>query len=307
MTAINKEEEIFEVNQPSVRPHRWLSSTWSFLRDWPVIPVIILIGLVMLAILADTTGFDEIKPILRDRTAAPGAASNDPALNGRVHLLGADQFGRDILTRIMYGARVSLIVMAIAATSGMIVGTIYGLVAGYYGGIVDEFMMRLLDIWFAVPFLLLALVTIIVLGQTFIVLLGLLAFLAWPPFVRNVRAEVLSLKEREYVMAARVAGASTWRILFHHLLPGVINTIIVIATLRVGQLILAEAGLSYLGAGIPPPTPAWGALVSDGRDYLNDAWWIAVFPGIAIFLLVMALNFIGDWFRDRFDPRLRQL
>ena len=135
----------------------------------------------------------------------------------------------------------------------------------------------------------------------------LLALIVWSSYVRYVRAEVLSLKERDYIQLAKVAGASTFRILFWHILPGVINTTLVIATLRAGQLILAEASLSFLGVGVPPPAPTWGSMISDGREYLRDAWWVSVMPGIAIFLLVMSLNFVGDWMRDRFDPRLRQL
>lgn len=223
------------------------------------------------------------------------------------HILGGDQIGRDLLSRVIHGARVSLIVTAISLTSGMLVGISMGLVSGYYGGMVDEIIMRVTDIWLGLPFILVAIVAVIALGQTFTILLVLLALLAWPPFIRNVRGEVLTLKTRDYVALAKVSGASTFRIMVWHILPGVFNTVIVIATLRVGQLILAEAILSFLGAGIPPPTPAWGAMVADGRTYLNDAWWIAFFPGVAIFLLVMSLNFLGDWMRDRFDPRLRQL
>ncbi len=223
------------------------------------------------------------------------------------HILGGDQIGRDLLSRVIHGARVSLIVTAISLGSGMLVGISMGLVSGYYGGFVDEIIMRITDIWLGLPFILIAIVAVIALGQTFTILLILLALLAWPPFIRNVRGEVLTLKTRDYVALAKVSGASTFRIMVWHILPGVFNTVIVIATLRVGQLILAEAILSFLGAGIPPPTPAWGAMVADGRTYLNDAWWIAFFPGVAIFLLVMSLNFLGDWMRDRFDPRLRQL
>ena len=149
--------------------------------------------------------------------------------------------------------------------------------------------------------------TAVVFDPSLLVVIVLLAFLAWPAFVRNVRAEILTLKERDYIMYARVAGASKIRLMLTHLLPGVINTVIVIATLRIGQLILAEASLSFLGAGVPPPTPVWGALVAEGRDYLNSAWWVSMFPSVGIFLVVMSLNFLGDWFRDRFDPRLRQL
>ena len=223
------------------------------------------------------------------------------------HILGGDQIGRDLLSRVIHGARVSLIVTVISLSSGMLVGVSMGLVSGYYGGIIDEVIMRITDVWLGLPFILIAIVVVITLGQTFVLLLILLALLAWPPFIRNVRGEVLSLKTRDYVSLAKVAGASTFRIMFWHIAPGVFNTVIVIATLRVGQLILAEAILSFLGAGIPPPTPAWGAMVADGRTYLNDAWWIAFFPGVAIFLLVMSLNFLGDWMRDKFDPRLRQI
>ena len=230
------------------------------------------------------------------------------------HLMGTDQTGRDILSRWIFGARVSLMVTAVSLTSGLVIGVAMGLIAGYadqmfprWGKHLDEAIMRLVEITFAVPTILVALVIVIVFGKSFIVLLGLLAFVAWNAFPRNVRAEVLTLKTSDYVSLARVAGASSFRILLVHIFPGVINTVLVIATLRVGQLILIEAILSFLGAGVQPPKPAWGAMVADGREYLNDAWWIAFFPGIGIFLVVMSLNFLGDWMRDRFDPRLRQL
>jgi peptide/nickel transport system permease protein len=223
------------------------------------------------------------------------------------HILGADHIGRDLLSRIIHGARVSLTVTAISLVSGLLVGVSMGLVAGYFGGFLDEAIMRITDVWLGLPFILIAIVVVIALGQTMTILLGLLALLSWTPFVRNVRGEVLTLKELDYVALAKVVGASTFRILIWHILPGCINTVIVIATLRVGQLILTEAILSFLGAGIPPPTPAWGAMVNDGRAFINDAWWVSFFPGVCIFLVVMSLNFFGDWLRDRLDPRLRQL
>ena len=223
------------------------------------------------------------------------------------HPLGGDHIGRDLLSRVIHGARVTLTVSMIALLSGLLVGVAMGLIAGYFGGFIDEVIMRVTDIWLGIPFILLAIVVVIAVGQTFVILLMLLALTVWATFVRNVRGEVLSIKERDYVSLARVAGASTFRMIIWHILPGVVNTIIVLATLRVGQVILTESILSFLGAGIPPPTPAWGAMVNDGRLYINDAWWISFFPGVCIFLLVMSLNFFGDWLRDRLDPRLRQL
>ena len=278
------------------------------LQRWPVIPIFFISILVLLAVFADVTGYDPELPALRDRTLPMFSEPVDPLTKDLTrHWLGADQFGRDTLTRIMHGARITLYVLLISAVSGTIIGTAYGLIAGYFGGFVDDILMRILDLVYSIPFLLLALVAAIVFDPSLTVVIVLLAFLAWPAFVRNVRAEILTLKERDYIMYARVAGASRIRMMYKHLLPGVINTVIVIATLRIGQLILAEASLSFLGAGVPPPTPVWGALVAEGRDYLNSAWWVSIWPSLGIFLVVMSLNFLGDWFRDKFDPRLRQL
>ena len=294
-----------EKNVPGyVKLKRYLS----LLQRWPVIPIFFISILVLLAVFADVTGYDPELPALRDRTLPMFSEPVDPLTKDLTrHWLGADQFGRDTLTRIMHGARITLYVLLISAVSGTIIGTAYGLIAGYFGGFVDDILMRILDLVYSIPFLLLALVAAIVFDPSLTVVIVLLAFLAWPAFVRNVRAEILTLKERDYIMYARVAGASRIRMMYTHLLPGVINTVIVIATLRIGQLILAEASLSFLGAGVPPPTPVWGALVAEGRDYLNSAWWVSIWPSLGIFLVVMSLNFLGDWFRDKFDPRLRQL
>ena len=204
-------------------------------------------------------------------------------------LLGADHVGRDVLSRVIHGARISLMVVTVSLTTGVLIGTSLGLVAGYVGGIVDELIMRMVDVWLALPFVLIALVAVVVLGASLGLVIALLAMFTWPSFVRFVRAEVLSLKERDYVALAKVSGASTTRIILRHILPGVMNTIIVITTLRVGQLILTEATLSFIGAGIPAPTPAWGLIVSEGRSYVTVAWWSTVFPGLAIFMVVMLL------------------
>ena len=281
-----------------------LAASWRFMRRWPVIPGIILVVLVVCAIFA---------PLLTTHNHEWGdlrAINTPPAwLEGGTmkYWLGTDDLGRDILTRIIFGARISLQIAAIVLVFGAVGGAVIGLVAGYFAGQVDELLMRVVDLSLAIPFILVALAVLIVFGQSLEVIVFLLILFSWGGFARQVRAETLSLRTLDYVALAKVAGAGPLLILSKHILPGVINTIIVIATLQVGGLILTESILSYLGVGIPPPTPAWGVMVADGRDYLDTAWWIALFPGLAIFLTVLAFNFLGDWFRDRFDPRLRQL
>jgi peptide/nickel transport system permease protein len=223
-------------------------------------------------------------------------------------LLGTDHLGRDVLSRVIYGARISLLVSIITLAVGGSIGVTMGLAAGWYGGFVDELLMRLVDIKLAIPLILIALVLVITLGQSLWIIVTVLCLFIWPRFARQVRGEVLQLKHMDYVSLAKVSGASTPRILFIHIFPGTINTLIVVATLQVGIVILLESTLSFLGAGVPPPTPAWGSMVSDGRDKLaGGVWWISTFPGLAIMITVMSLNLFGDWLRDTLDPRLRQL
>ena len=223
------------------------------------------------------------------------------------HPLGTDHLGRDILSRIIYGARISLIVAAVTLGIGGTVGTFLGLVAGYHGGWLDELIMRLVDIKLSIPLILFALVMVLTFGQSFEMIVIILVLYIWPRFARQIRGEVLQIKNQDYVALAKVSGASTWRIMFKHIFPGTINTLIVVATLQVGFVILVESTLSFLGAGVPPPTPAWGSMVADGRDFLALTWWEATIPAAAIFLTVMSLNLFGDWLRDRLDPKLRQL
>ena len=223
------------------------------------------------------------------------------------YLLGTDHLGRDMLSRLLHGARISLIVAAVALGIGGTVGTFVGLLSGYYSGWVDEVLMRTVDVFLSLPYLLVALVLVVSVGQSFELIVGVLAVFIWPYFARVVRGEVLQLRTMDYIALARVSGAGTMRILLVHLFPGVINTLIIVSTLQVGVVILVEAALSFLGAGVPPPTPAWGSMVADGRDRLVDGWWIATLPGLAIVFTVVSLNVFGDWLRDTLDPRLRQL
>lgn len=277
---------------------------WRFFRRWPIVPLFILTGLAVMAAFAPWLApHDPYVGAVQERLLPPVWFAQGSA----THLLGTDHTGRDILSRVIYGARVSMTVAAISITSGFLVGTTIGIVSGYVGGWWDEVIMRVVDIWYALPFLMLALVVVIIFGQSFTVVMTLLALLAWAGFVRVVRAHTLTLKNMDYIALARVAGAGGPRIIWKHILPSVIHTAVIIATLNVGGLIIAEATLSFLGAGIPAPTPAWGTMASEGRVYLGTAWWEAVFPGLAIFLVVMSLNFLGDWLRDKLDPRLRQL
>ena len=226
--------------------------------------------------------------------------------------LGTDQLGRDILSRIIYGARISLLAAAVTLGVGGSIGVLLGLVAGWYGGVIDEAVMRFVDILLAIPLVLIALAMVATLGSSLSIIVAVLTIFIWPRFARQLRGEVLQLKNMDFVALARVAGASTPRILFVHIFPGTINTLIVVATLQVGIVILLEATLSFLGAGVPPPTATWGGMVSDGRNHLaggfeTGSWWISTFPGVAIVLTVMSLNLFGDWLRDKLDPRLRQI
>ena len=280
-----------------------LRSVFHWFREWPVVPGVIILTLVVFALFAPLLApHDPTIGSLRERNTPPAWQSE----GSRDHPLGTDALGRDVLSRIIFGSRISLMVAAIVLTGGAVGGTALGLIAGWFGGQVDEIAMRFVDFTLAMPFILVAFVVVIVLGQSLEVVIFLLVIFSWNSFARQVRAETLKLKTMDYVALAHVAGASTTRIILRHLLPGVMSTITVLITLRVGTLILTESVLSYLGVGIPPPTPAWGLMVAEGRDYVNTAWWITVFPGVAIFLTVLAFNFLGDWMRDRLDPRLRQ-
>ena len=225
------------------------------------------------------------------------------------HLLGTDRVGRDILTRIMYGARVSVVTAVIAIFIAGVIGTSLGIIAGYTGGLVDGVVMRLVDISLSIPIILLALVLVAAIGASMGTVITVLVLLMWSRYARLVRGETLAVRVQDFIARAQVSGSSHPRIMFRHVFPNVFNSVIVLATLNVGFVIILESTLSFLGAGIPPPQPAWGLMVADGRVLITSpvGWWVAMFPGLAIMLVVLSMNLLGDWLRDRLDPKQRQV
>ena len=221
--------------------------------------------------------------------------------------LGTDKQGRDILSRIMHGARVSLLVSSLAILMGGGLGTLLGMLAAYRGGKTDSIIMRVVDIKLAFPTILLALVLVAAIGAGFATVIIVIAVLLWARYARIVRGEALAIKQQDFIDRARVSGASNARIMMRHIFPNLVNTVVVLATLEVGHVIILESTLSFLGAGIPAPTPAWGVMVADGRDLITTAWWIFLFPCLAIVLTVLSMNLLGDWLRDRLDPKLRNI
>ena len=226
---------------------------------------------------------------------------------GAPHLLGTDLNGDDILTDLMYGARVSLTIGFATVALGATIGVVFGLLAGYYGRFLDDILMRLIDLVLAFPVLLLALLILFLTGRGVLNVILVLSLISWPPFTRLVRGEVLSVREKEYIEAARALGARDVRIIFRHVLPNVMAPVIVVATFAVPQVIILEAALSFLGLGVPITIPDWGAMLASGRELLTRAWWVVTFPGLAIMLTVISINVLGDWARSRWDPRLRNL
>ncbi len=278
-----------------------------------IIPAIVLFLLVLAAIFADLSWlglpdvrlapYDPVKISMSERFLPPFWAEE----GSTAHILGTDNIGRDILSRVIYGSRISLSVslLVIVITAG--VGTVLGIIAGYLGGRTDGFLMRVTDVSLSFPPILLALLLAATMGPGYWTIVLALSILGWAPYARLIRGEALRLREEDFVGQARIIGASPIRIMVRHVFPNIINPLIIMMTLSVGMVILTEAALSYLGAGIPPPNPSWGNMVNDGRSYIDTAWWISTFPGVAIGLVVLSGNFMGDWLRDTMDPRLRQL
>ncbi len=274
-------------------------------RQFPGIPLFILVFLLVLPGLFAPylAPHNPIRGSLRARLQPPVWVQGGTI----THPLGTDKVGRDILSRIIYGARISLAVSLVAILVSGVIGTALGLMAGYFGGRLDALIMRLVDISLGLPVILLALVFVAAIGASFITVVVVTTVLLWARYARQVRGETLSIRERDFIARARVAGASHFRIMLRYIFPNVINTLTVLATLQIGAVILLESALSFLGAGIPRPTPTWGSMIADGRDLIVVAWWIAMFPGLAIMLTVLSLNLLGDWLRDRLDPKLRNI
>ena len=261
----------------------------------------LVVVVVLVALLGPLTSpRDPLEHNLRSRFKPPGFQDGSG-----VFLLGTDQLGRDILSRLIAGTRVSVIVGVLSVVIAGLIGVSYGLISGFAGGLVDNLLMRVADAFLAIPFIVLVVAVSGVVGAGLVTLILILGVTSWVTYARVTRAEVLAVREMDYVMAARALGQSGLKIMFKHILPNVTGSIIVLATMMVATTMLAEAALSFLGLGVQPPTVTWGLMLSDGRQYIGSAWWMSTFPGIAITLTVLGVVFLGDWLRDLLDPRLR--
>lgn len=294
--------------------------SWAAARRYPIFPMaILLLVLVFPAIFANWVApHDPLVGSLSDGKIPPfwveaetfeieGMGVFEEPGGSWEHILGTDEQGRDVLSRVIYGARVSLTVAALSIFIAGTVGTILGMTAGYFGGNIDHLIMRLVDITISIPAILFALVLAVILQPSFQTVIIVIVSIFWSRYARLIRGQTLAIRNQDFIARAKVAGASNARIIVRHIFPNVVNTIIVLATLEVGQVILLEATLSFLGAGLPRPTPAWGLMVANGRALLISAWWVAFFPGLAILLAVMSMNLMGDWLRDKLDPKLRNI
>ena len=274
------------------------------LKRLPVIPVIIVSALIFTSIFADFLapyGFNEQS--LPNRLKPPCWMEG----GSTKFILGTDLLGRDVLSRLIYGARVSLLISVMGILVAGSIGAVLGVVSGFYGGKLDSLIMRACDATLSLPIILIALLLAVVLGPSLANLIYIVGLVLWARYARVVRGEVLSWKQHEFVAYARVAGASSLKIMARHIFPNVVNTLMVLITFETGYVIILESSLSFLGTGVPPPTPSWGSMVADGRGYVITGWWLSVFSGLAISLVVLALNLFGDWLRDFLDPKLQQL
>ena len=258
---------------------------------------LVLVLVLLLAVLAPwIMPLDPSRIDLAHRLAPPGIDSG--------HLFGTDQLGKDVLTRVVYGSRLSLLIGFLAVGLSTLIGVSLGLVGGYFGRIIDAVLMRVADVQLAFPFILLAIAIIGALGPTVPNIVIVLALSGWVQFARVVRSETLSLRRRPFIEAMEIMGSSTWGILWRHLLPNVLPSVIVLATLELGRVIILDSGLAFLGLGVPPPAVTWGTMLAEGRNYIREAWWLSVFPGLALMIVVLAFNLAGDALRNALDPTL---
>jgi peptide/nickel transport system permease protein len=274
-------------------------------RRWPpAVPLAVVTALVLCAIFAPVLApHSPVDGSLGDRLVPPiGMDGSRPG-----HPLGTDRLGRDTLSRLLHGARISLSVSVVGITLTGAVGSFIGLLAGFLGGWADTLLMRLVDISLSLPGILIAVLLSVVFEPSFTNVIIVVVFLLWPSYARLTRGETLALKHQDFVALARIAGCPRLTIMFRHIVPNLAPSILVLATLHVGYVIVLEAALSFLGVGIPPPTPSWGVMVADGRGLIEQAWWVSILPGLAILVTVLSLNILGDWVRDRLDPKLRQV
>ncbi len=283
----------------------WKRARMSLIKArWPLLSLMILGIAGLIALFGPQIApKDPNRQDLLVRLQAPG----EPNRDGEVEFwLGTDALGRDVLSRLIYGTRVSIAVGFVAVAIGGTIGTMLGLVAGYFGGRIDDFIMRAADIQLAFPFILLAIMVLVVLGQGVLNLVAVLGIGQWVTYARIARGETISQRDKEYVEAARAVGMSNARIMFRSIFPNILAPLIVIASFNVASVILAEASLSFLGLGVPQNVPTWGGMLAQSRDQLiGGKWWLAIYPGIAIMMTVLSLNILGDWLRDFLDPRLR--
>lgn len=263
----------------------------------------VLVAFILIALIAPVLApANPLAGSLEDRLAPP-AWQHGGSLR---HLLGADDLGRDIFSRLMYGAQVSLAVCALAILGAGVVGSTIGMIAGYFGGWTDRIAMRIVDLALSFPILMLALLMAALFGPSLVNIIIVLALVLWSPYARMARGETLRIRKLDYIDLARTAGASHLAILARHVLPNIAGALIVLATLQVGTVIVLEASLSFLGVGVPPPTPSWGSMVSDGRNFIASAWWVSAVPGLAILIVVMAANLLGDALADHLNPDRRR-
>jgi peptide/nickel transport system permease protein len=266
-----------------------------------IIVSIIFLAIVLIAIFAPWLApADPARQTLLARLKPPGFE-----LRGVTYWFGTDDLGRDLLSRTMYGAGVSLSVAMLSVVVSSLVGVTLGMIAGWFRGKVEIVIMRLVDIMMSIPAILLAVLTVAVLGPGFLKLVLVLGLTRWPRYTRVAYAQTLQVANLPFIKASELAGAGAGRILFHHILPNIAGPLLIVATAEFGLMILMEAGLSFLGLGIQPPAASWGSIMSVGRQYLERAWWIVAFPGVCLFLLVFSVNVLGDWLRDEIDPRSR--